>query len=81
MPAIIKDAGSRLVVVRHETKAFQASSGLFWERARRAKGCHSMEDIAMLAFYLPIIIFEAILESQADRRDSDARADNERPSQ
>jgi len=40
-----------------------------------------MEDIAMLAFYLPIIIFEAILESQADRRDSDARADNERPSQ
>ena len=35
----------------------------------------------MLAFYLPIIILEAILESQADRRDSDARADNERPSQ
>lgn len=39
-----------------------------------------MEDTVMLAFYLPIIIFEAILESQANRRDSDARADNERPS-
>lgn len=81
MPAITKDAGSRPAVVQQETKTFPASNGLFWERARRAKGCRSMEDIAMLAFYLPIIIFEAILESQADRRDSDARADNERPSQ
>jgi hypothetical protein len=81
MPAITNDAGSRPAVVRQETKTFQASSGLFWERARRAKGCHSMEDIAMLAFYLPIIIFEAILESQANRRDSDARTDKERPPQ
>jgi hypothetical protein len=26
-----------------------------------------MEDIAMLVFYLPIIIFEAMLESQANK--------------
>jgi hypothetical protein len=27
-----------------------------------------MEDIAMLVFYLPIIIFEAMLESQESKR-------------
>jgi len=29
-----------------------------------------MEDIAMLVFYLPIIIFEAMLESQESKRKS-----------
>jgi hypothetical protein len=32
-----------------------------------------MEDIAMLVFYLPIIIFEAMLESQANKRKAGAR--------
>jgi hypothetical protein len=27
-----------------------------------------MEDVAMLVFYLPIIIFEAMLEAQTNRR-------------
>ena len=40
-----------------------------------------MEDTVMLAFYLPIIIFEAILESQADRHQSGARTDKEGPPQ
>lgn len=35
----------------------------------------------MLAFYLPLIIFEAILESQAIRHHNDAPADEDRPSQ
>lgn len=35
----------------------------------------------MLAFYLPLIIFEAMLESQVTRRHSDAPADNGRPPQ
>jgi hypothetical protein len=29
------------------------------------------EDIAMLLFYLPIIIFEAMLEANANRREAD----------
>jgi hypothetical protein len=35
-----------------------------------------MEDIAMLVFYLPIIIFEAIFEAQTTERKSRARSDN-----
>jgi hypothetical protein len=30
-----------------------------------------MEDIAMLLFYLPIIIFEAMLEANANKREAD----------
>jgi hypothetical protein len=41
---------------------------LFWERARRTECCCGMEDIAMLVFYLPFIIFAAMLEANADRR-------------
>jgi hypothetical protein len=36
-----------------------------------------MEDTAMLVFYLPIIIFEAMLESQADKRTADEPPLNE----
>jgi hypothetical protein len=36
-----------------------------------------MEDTAMLVFYLPIIIFEAMLESQADKRKKDEPPLNE----
>lgn len=35
----------------------------------------------MLVFYLPLIIFEAILESQVIRHHSDAPADGDRPPQ
>jgi hypothetical protein len=44
-------------------KAFQELGCLFWERAWRTECCFGMEDIAMLLFYLPIIIFEAMLEA------------------
>ena len=47
-------------------KAFQELGCLFWERARRAECCCGMEDIAMLVFYLPIIIFGAMLEANAN---------------
>jgi hypothetical protein len=30
-----------------------------------------MEDIAMLLFYLPIIIFEAMLEANTNKREAD----------
>jgi len=33
--------------------------------------CCGMEDIAMLLFYLPIIIFEAMLEANANKREAD----------
>jgi hypothetical protein len=33
-----------------------------------------MEDIAMLLFYLPIIIFEAMLEANANKREADGSA-------
>jgi hypothetical protein len=36
-----------------------------------------MEDIAMLVFYLPIIIFEAMLQSQANKTKAGARANSE----
>jgi hypothetical protein len=36
-----------------------------------------MEDIAMLVFYLPIIILEAMLETQADKRRADEPPVNE----
>ena len=39
---------------------------VIWEQARRTVGFCGMEDIAMLAFYLPIIIFEAMLEARAN---------------
>ena len=40
---------------------------LIFERARSTAGCCGKEDIAMV-FYLPLIIFEAMLESQANKR-------------
>ena len=49
-------------------KAFQELGCLFWERARRIERCCGMEDTAMLVFYLPIIIFEAML--QANKRNA-----------
>src|ERR1700730_7820911 len=33
--------------------------------------CFGMEDIAMLLFYLPIIIFEAMLEANINKRKAD----------
>ena len=42
-------------------KAFQELGSLFGERARKTRCCCGMEDIGMLIFYLPIIIFEAML--------------------
>jgi hypothetical protein len=44
-------------------KAFQELGCLFGERARRTECYFDMEDIAMLLFYLPIIIFGAMLET------------------
>ena len=49
-------------------KAFQELGCLFWERARRTECCCGMEDIAMLVFYLPIMIFEAMFEANANKR-------------
>ena len=51
-------------------KAFQELGYLFWERARKTECCCGMEDIAMLVFYLPIIIFEAMLEANAKKREA-----------
>ena len=51
-------------------KAFQELGCFFGERARRTKCCWSMEDIAMLEFYLPIIIFEAMLGANANKRNA-----------
>ena len=36
-----------------------------------------MEEIAMLVFYLPIIILEAMLETQSDKRRADEPPVNE----
>jgi hypothetical protein len=52
-------------------KAFQELSCLSWERARRTECCFGMEDIAMLLFYLPIIIFEVMLEADMNKRKAD----------
>jgi hypothetical protein len=49
-------------------KAFQELGCLFWERPWRNERCCGMEDLAMLVFYLPIIIFEAMLEATANKR-------------
>ena len=53
------------------TNAFRELGSLFWERARRTNCCCGMEDIAMLLFYLPIIIFEAMLKPNMDKRERD----------
>jgi hypothetical protein len=45
-------------------KAFQAFSCLFRERPQITECCRGMEDIAMLLFYLPIIIFEAMFKAK-----------------
>jgi hypothetical protein len=55
-------------------KAFQELGCLFWERAGRTECCFGMEDIAMLLFYLPIIIFEAMLEANMNKRKADESA-------
>lgn len=54
-------------------KAFQELGCLFWERARRTECYFGMEDITMtmLLFYLPIIIFEAMLEANMNKRKAD----------
>jgi hypothetical protein len=52
-------------------KAFQELGCLFWERARRTERCFAKEDIAMLLFYLPFIIFEAMLEANTSKRKPD----------
>ena len=52
-------------------KAFQELGCLFWERPRRTECYFGMEDIAMLLFYLPIIIFEAMLEANMNKRKAD----------
>jgi hypothetical protein len=57
-------------VVTQYRKAFQELCCLFWERPQGTEGCCGMEDIAMLVFYLPIIIFEAMLESRESKRKS-----------
>jgi hypothetical protein len=44
-------------------KAFQEPGCLFWERGRRTECYFGMENIAMLLFYLPIIILDAMLEA------------------
>jgi hypothetical protein len=49
-------------------KAFQELGCLFWERAQITECCCGMEDIAMLLFYLPIIIFEAMFEAKENKR-------------
>ena len=49
-------------------KAFHELGCLFWERAQMAECCCGMEDIAMLLFYLPIIIFEAMFEARENER-------------
>ena len=64
-------------VVAYYLKAFQELGCLFWERAWSTVGCCDMEDIAMLVFYLPIIIFEAMLQSQANKTKAGARANSE----
>jgi hypothetical protein len=52
-------------------EAFQELGCLFWERDQTTEcGC-GMEDIAMLLFYLPIIIFEAMFEANENKRKAD----------
>ena len=58
-------------------KAFQELGYLFWERARKTECCCGMEDITMLVFYLPIIIFEAMLEANANKPNADEPTDIE----
>jgi hypothetical protein len=45
--------------------------GLFQERDHRTKGCRGVEDFAMLVFYLPIIVFEVMLEADTKKREID----------
>ena len=49
-------------------KVFQEPGCLFRERAQITECCCGMEDIAMLLFYLPIIIFEAMFDANANKR-------------
>jgi hypothetical protein len=52
-------------------KVFQELGCLLWERVPRNDCCFGREDIAMLLFYLPIIIFEAMLEANLNKRKAD----------
>jgi hypothetical protein len=52
-------------------KVFQELGCLLWERVPRNACCFGREDIAMLLFYLPIIIFEAMLEANLNKRKAD----------
>ena len=55
-------------------KAFQELGCLFWERAQIAECCCGMEEIAMLLFYLPIIIFEAMFEAMFEANENKRKA-------
>jgi hypothetical protein len=65
------------MVVRSNNKSFQRYRRLFWERAQTANGYRGMEDAAMLVFYLPIIILEAIFDVRQPTRLVSARAQDE----
>jgi hypothetical protein len=52
------------MVVGYDNKMFQKRGRLSWERAQSSDGCRGMEDIAMLVFYLPIIILEAMFDAR-----------------
>ena len=50
-------------------KRSQNAAVYFWERCRMTRCSLGMEDIAMLVFYLPIIILEAMFEPRAKATD------------
>jgi len=56
-------------------KAFHKLGCLFWERAPITKCCRCMEDIAMLMFYLPFMIFEAMFAKESKRKASEVDRD------
>jgi hypothetical protein len=49
-------------------KVFRGTRLFILGTAPRTESCCGMEDVAMLVFYLPIIIFEAMLETNANKR-------------
>jgi hypothetical protein len=62
---------SKTTAARQPTKTFQRLRGLFWERRHRTGRCCGMEDIAMLLFYLPVIMFAAMFETKKDKREAE----------
>jgi hypothetical protein len=55
-------------------EAFQELGCLFWEQAQITECCCGMEEIAMLLFYLPIIIFEAMFEAMFEANENKRKA-------